>query len=373
MIAGTSVLERTLRAFNSHHSVASIVVAAGQQDIERVLQIASAFARVVAVVPGGDTRYDSVRNGLNALPADTEVVLVHDAARPLVNGALIDGVIATTLTHGAAVPGTPLSDTVKRASAQGIVRSTIPRNSMHNGEAITGLTAVQTPQGAKIEILRSAYAAFDASQTRIEAIATDEASLIEANGGTVAITPGDTNNIKITRSEDIALAERLLAPRETRTGFGYDVHAFASQESGRTLYLGGVAIPHEVGLEGHSDADVVLHAICDALLGAASLGDIGILFPNTDSAFKDVSSLKLLSAVQSRLTEAGWSIVNIDATAVAEAPKLMPYRDAMLAAISGELGIEVSRVSVKATTSEGMGFVGRREGIACWAVALVQR
>jgi 2-C-methyl-D-erythritol 2,4-cyclodiphosphate synthase len=234
---------------------------------------------------------------------------------------------------------------------------------------LAGLTAVQTPQGARIELLRSAYAAFDASGGE----ATDEASIIEAMGGAVAVTPGDISNIKITRSEDVALAERLLGEREVRTGFGYDVHAFAPPESGRPLCLGGVVIPHARGLEGHSDADVVLHAICDALLGAASLGDIGILFPNTDSALKDISSLKLLAVVRDRLAENGWRVINVDATALAEAPKLMPHREAMLRVIAGELGIEEGRVSIKATTSEGMGFVGRGEGIACWAVATVQR
>ena len=264
-------------------------------------------------------------------------MLVHDAARPLVSADLIDRIIASTLAHGASVPGIPLSDTVKRADTGGIVRATIPRNALYDSEKLHGLTAVQTPQGARIDVLRSAYASVDPSSHEI----TDEASLIEANGGTVAITPGDPTNIKVTHQEDIYLAERLLGAREIRTGFGYDVHAFAAPEAGRTLYLGGVAIPHECGLEGHSDADVVLHAICDALLGAASLGDIGMLFPNTDDVFKDISSLRLLSSVRSRLIDAGWSIVNVDATAVAEAPKLMPHREAMLSAIAGELGIDV--------------------------------
>jgi 2-C-methyl-D-erythritol 4-phosphate cytidylyltransferase/2-C-methyl-D-erythritol 2,4-cyclodiphosphate synthase len=368
VIAGQTVLERTLTAFNSHPGVSAIVISAGADDIARVRTAAAEFNRVTAVVTGGNTRTDSVRNGLNALPADIGVVLVHDAARPLVSAQLIDRIIASTLAHGAAVPGLPLSDTVKRADSNGIVKTTIPRNALCNGEALTELTAVQTPQGARVDVLRSAYASVDPSAHEI----TDEASLIEANGGTVAITLGDPINIKVTRLEDVALAERLLGTREQRTGFGYDVHAFAAPEAGRTLFLGGVAIPHECGLEGHSDADVVLHAICDALLGAASLGDIGILFPNTDDSYKGISSLKLLSVVGSRLNDAGWSIVNVDATAVAESPKLMPHRDAMLKAISGELGIAQDRVSVKATTSERMGFVGRREGIACWAVATIQ-
>jgi 2-C-methyl-D-erythritol 2,4-cyclodiphosphate synthase len=159
---------------------------------------------------------------------------------------------------------------------------------------------------------------------------------------------------------------------EVRTGFGYDVHAFAAPQTGRRLFLGGVEIPHDRGLDGHSDADVLLHAVCDALLGAASLGDIGILFPNTDDAYKNISSLRLLSEVGARLATAGWEILNIDATVLAEAPKLMPHRDAMQRAIGDCLRLAPSRISVKATTSEKMGFVGRREGIACWAVATIR-
>jgi 2-C-methyl-D-erythritol 2,4-cyclodiphosphate synthase/2-C-methyl-D-erythritol 4-phosphate cytidylyltransferase len=371
LLGGQSVIERTLGAFDTHSAITSIVVAASTDEVERVREIALKFKKVVAVVIGGNTRYDSVWRGLSMLPVQTNVVLVHDAARPLVSGPLIDRIIASTLEHGAAVPGTPLSDTVKRTDASGRVRTTIARTAEHNGELLAGLTTVQTPQGAQIEILRSAYAAFNTAEGAGEA--TDEASIIEAMGATVVVTPGDSSNIKITRPEDIALAERLLCRQEIRTGFGYDVHAFAPPEANRKLWLGGVVIPHDRGLKGHSDADVVLHAICDALLGAASLGDIGILFPNTESAYKDISSLKLLAVVRDRIGEAGWTVVNVDATALAEEPKLMPHREAMLRAISGELGIAPDRVSIKATTSEGMGFVGRGEGIACWAVATIQR
>lgn len=372
MIGGKTVLERTLAAFDGHQAISSIVVSASPDEIERVRGIAEKFFKVFAVVVGGETRHESVQRGLDNLPPHTDIVLVHDAARPLISSTLIDRVIASTVKHGAAAPGIPLSDTVKRVNAAGIVRSTIARNALHKGESLAGLTAIQTPQGARVEILRSAYVAFGTSRGEAGE-ATDEASLIEAMGSTVAVTPGDGTNIKITRPEDVELAERLLDQREVRTGFGYDVHAFAPPESGRALWLGGVVIPHDRGLEGHSDADVVLHAICDALLGAVSLGDIGTLFPNSDSAFKDISSLKLLSVVRDRLVGAGWTVVNIDATALVEAPKLMPHREAILRAIAGELGIEEGRVSIKATTSEGMGFVGRREGIACWAIATVRR
>ncbi len=415
-MAGRTVLEWTLSAFDAHPAIASVVLVASRDEVERVRAVARTFSKVTAVVEGGETRATSVRNGLDALPPEIEIVLVHDAARPLITAAMIDRVLEVTARVGAAVPGLPLSDTVKRVDGSGLVHATIPRamtfgsETSQGGETVTGLTAVQTPQGARVALLRAAYERFDFAHDE----PTDEASLIEAMGAPVAVVPGDPTNIKITRPEDLALAERLIQgigyrvsgveekppavlspleskasgetlqsfryptpdprpPSEVRTGFGYDVHAFAAPEAGRKLFLGGVAIPHDRGLEGHSDADVLLHAVCDALLGAASLGDIGILFPNTDPAYKDISSLRLLAEVGRRLAEAGWGIVNVDATVLAEAPKLMPQREAILSAMADCLGLERSRLSVKATTSEKMGFVGRREGIACWAVATVRR
>ena len=400
MLGGRSVLERTLTAFDSHPSLQAIVLVAGEEELERVRQVAAAFPKVIAVVAGGETRTESVRNGLEALPAEIEIVLVHDAARPLVSAALIERVIQACVTVGAAVPGLPLSDTVKRVDTEGRVQSTIPRTATMNGVALSGLTSVQTPQGARASVLRAAYAHYDSSRQgeRTDKIslreaadraplteATDEASLIEAVGNPVAVVAGDPANIKITRPEDIALAERLLAlptnqplptvstaPAEIRTGFGYDVHQFAPPESGRKLTIGGIEIEHDRGLEGHSDADVLLHAVCDALLGAASLGDIGILFPNTDEAYRGISSLRLLAIVGERLVQSGWRIVNIDATIVAEAPKLMPHRAKMQQAMAACLGLEATRLSVKATTSETMGFVGRKEGMACWCIATIR-
>ena len=369
------------------------MIAAGAEELERIRAVSAPFGKVLAVVAGGESRCESVRNGLNALLETIELVLVHDAARPLVAAELISRVIAATIEHGAAVPGLPLSDTVKRVGSDGMVRATISRSVEHNGEILNGLTAVQTPQGAKRSLLRAAYAAYD-----LPTEPTDEASLLEAFGAPVAIAIGDAANIKITRPEDIALAERLLntntvvpqeetalsdtryptpdtpsAFPEIRTGFGYDVHAFAAPSAGRALFIGGVEIPHDRGLDGHSDADVLLHAVCDALLGATGLGDIGILFPNTDPAYKNISSLKLLSHVGTRIAEAGWRIVNIDIALLAEAPKLMPHRARMQQAMSESLALDASRISVKATTSEGMGFVGRGEGMACWAVATLQK
>lgn len=389
-LGGLSVLERTLAAFSTHPGITRIVVAGSESEIPRLREAAAtAITRggvPIDVTAGGATRSESVRNGIDVLADNIEVVLVHDAARPLVSRAVIDRVIAATLRTGAAVPGLPLSDTVKRADSRGLVRATVARRISLDGEELTGLTAVQTPQGALLRELRRAYAAYDFESGE----PTDEASLIEAMGGSVEVAEGDPDNIKITRPEDILLAERLLlhseqpaASRderqgaevmpETRTGFGYDVHAFASPDSGRRLVLGGLEIEHDRGLEGHSDADVLLHAVCDALLGAASLGDIGILFPNTDETYRGISSLRLLAVVGGRLSDSGWKTVNIDVTVAAEAPKLMPHRMRMQEAIASCLGIDAGRVSVKATTSEKLGFVGRREGIAAWAVATVRK
>ncbi len=413
-LAGRSVLEWTLQAFQDHAGVDSITLVGSADDLARLREIASGFAKAQTVVEGGATRAASVRNGLNAVPADSDLILVHDAARPLISSSVIDRVIEATARVGCAVPGLPLSDTVKRVDAGGLVRATIPRTLTKAGEMLAGLTTVQTPQGARTLLLKQAYARYDWAQGE----PTDEASLIEALGEPVQVVAGEAINIKITRPEDIQMAERLgaelfaasgaygltteatglnadttqtAAPGdakqtntlqsasasssfpEYRTGFGYDVHAFAGVHANRRLFLGGVEIPHDRGLDGHSDADVLLHAVCDALLGAASLGDIGILFPNTDDTYKGIASLKLLQICAQRLNEAGWRVVNVDATVVAEAPKLMPHRVTMQQTMASCLGIEADRISVKATTSEQLGFIGRREGIEASAIATVVR
>ncbi len=412
-LAGRSVLAWTLQAFQDHAGVDSITLVGNKNDLAQLREIAGGFAKAQTVVEGGASRAESVRNGLNAVPADSDLVLVHDAARPLISSDVIDRVIEATARVGCAVPGLPLSDTVKRVDADGLVRATIPRTLTKAGETLAGLTTVQTPQGARTALLKQAYARYDWGWGE----PTDEASLIEALGEPVQVVTGEAINIKITRAEDLQLAERLgtelfaasgahsptkttdldtgatqstslngiaqpttlpvvstLSPfPEYRTGFGYDVHAFAGVQANRRLFLGGVEIPHDRGLEGHSDADVLLHAVCDALLGAASLGDIGILFPNTDDTYKGIASLKLLQICAERLNEASWRVVNVDATVVAEAPKLMPHRVTMQQTMASCLGIEAERISVKATTSEQLGFIGRREGIEASAIATVVR
>jgi len=387
LLDGRTVLDWTLSAFASHPQIDGIIVVASEDELERVRSATSGTPKILEVVVGGETRAESVKKGLDALPDEAEIVLVHDAARPFVTAKILTDSIEAVERTGASVPGTPLSDTVKRVGTDRLVKATVPRTFVVGDETLTGLTAVQTPQGARVSVLRIAYDAFDFALGE----PTDEASLIEAAGLPVEVVSGDPINLKITRQDDLDWAQRILRGGiekehedqttantqpsfgEIRTGFGYDVHAFAAPSAGRTLYLGGVAVPHDRGLEGHSDADVLLHAIADALLGAASLGDIGILFPNTDERYRGISSLRLLSVVGERLNETEWHIVNIDATVVAEAPRLMPYRAEMMQTIASCLGLEASRVSIKATTSEKMGFVGRGEGMASWAVATIKK
>lgn len=353
-LSGRSVLEWTLDAFQSHPEVDHIVIAAAPEEIERVRQAAAGLSKLAAVTEGGATRADSVGRGLAALPANCEYVLVHDAARPAVSAALITRVLEAVRATGAAIPGLPVSDTLKRADEQGSIEATVSRDD---------LWAVQTPQGARVELLRGAYAALGAAVNTC----TDEAGVLESVGIPVKIVPGEESNRKITRAEDLSIIGRAHQTI-VRTGIGYDVHQFAE---GRSLWLGGVQIDHPIGLKGHSDADVVLHAICDALLGAAGMGDIGILFPDTDAAHKDRPSIEFVREVAQRLTNEGWSVVNVDVALLAEAPRVAPHRERMAATIANALGVDIRQINIKATTAEKMGFVGRREGMACTAIATI--
>lgn len=360
-LGGRSVLDWTLEGLSAHPDISDIVVVAGPDEVERVRAAVMAHPRVCAVVEGGATRAASVGNGLRELPARCGTVLVHDAARPCVREALISRVIEATVQWGAAVPGLPVSDTVKRADRENMVLETVSR---------TGLWTVQTPQGALTANLLTAY---ERLGDRVHE-ATDEAAVLEAAGFQVAVVAGDPSNRKITLPGDVEIAERDMGVRvgaqEVRTGIGYDVHAFAEQ---RDLWLGGVRIPYDRGLAGHSDADVLLHAVCDALLGAAGMGDIGVLFPDTDRAHKDRASIEFVREVARLLSEAGWRVVNVDVALLAEAPRIGPYRAAMTERIACALGITTDRINIKATTSERMGFVGRGDGMACWASCSIQR
>jgi 2-C-methyl-D-erythritol 4-phosphate cytidylyltransferase/2-C-methyl-D-erythritol 2,4-cyclodiphosphate synthase len=365
-IGGQPIFAWSLAAFQAHPRVDHIVVVGTADELERLRSACIVFDKIAAVVAGGSSRAESVGNGLAALPAGCDIVLVHDAARPAISSALISRVIETVERRGAALPGVLVTDTLKRAGNGGLVAETVSRE---------GLWAVQTPQGARTADLRAAY---EAVRDRVAQM-TDEASVLEAAGFPVHLVEGDETNIKITRPGDVERAAEALtgschstdrAMPQIRTGFGYDVHQFAEN---RPLWLGGVEIPHSRGLAGHSDADALLHAVCDALLGAAAMGDIGVLFPDTDSAHKDRPSIEFVREVHHRLDSEGWQIVNVDVALLAEEPRIGPYRDRIVAVIADGLCIAPTQVNIKATTSERMGFVGRREGIACWALATISK
>lgn len=358
-IAGKPVLEWTLSAFQEHPDVDTIIVCASAEDRPQIEETVRTFSKVTCVCSGGATRQASVHNGISHLPESCGIILVHDAARPAISADVISRVIEAIRERGAAVPGLPVHDTLKRADSTGTVQATVDRD---------GLWSVQTPQGARAADLKAAYQAAEESGTS----ATDEAGVLEASGYPVTIVEGDEDNIKVTRKSDVAQAEQILSRRGTtllpRTGFGYDVHRFAED---RELWLGGVNIPHTRGLLGHSDADVMLHALCDALLGAVGLGDIGVLFPDTDMAHKDRRSVEFVQEVVLRLQQHGWRPYQVDITLLAEEPRIGKYRATMVGTIASILQVSTDDVNIKATTSEGMGFVGRREGMACWAVASV--
>ncbi len=373
-LLGRSVLEWSIRAFAEHPLVEALVVVVAEHELSRARELTSAIGGVHAVVPGGKIRAESVRAGLAVLPDEVETVLVHDAARPAVTARLIEDVLRGVASYGAAIPGVPLADTVKRADGQGCVAETLERS---------GLWAVQTPQGARRSWLEDAYRQWNSA----DPAPTDEAALLERAGYPVFIIPGDPDNVKVTLPEDLARVERILTCRSQsrdagstedhlgdqdtfRTGFGYDVHRIVD---GRPLWLGGVEIPHTAGLLGHSDADVVMHAVCDSILGAVGEGDIGVLFPDTDPRNRDRRSCDFVREAARRATARGWRLAWLDVTLVAEQPRVGPYRQAMREAIGEAAGIPAERISIKATTNEGIGFVGRKEGMACWAVATLVR
>jgi 2-C-methyl-D-erythritol 2,4-cyclodiphosphate synthase len=280
---------------------------------------------------------------------------VHDAARPFVSHPVIDACVAAVRRYGAAVVARPLTDTVKRATPEDDVDATVARDR---------LWGAQTPQGFRFPLLFDAYRRAVAEDWP----ATDDAGVVERAGHRVHLVEGEAMNFKITRPEDLEMAERL-AGEPPRIGIGYDVHRLAPD---RPLVLGGITVPHETGLLGHSDADVLTHALMDALLGAAALGDIGQLFPDTDPHFRGISSIHLLAQVADHLRKAGFLPVNVDAVIVAQAPKLAPFLDLMRRRLAATLALPQERVSVKATTTEGLGFTGMREGIAAYATACIR-
>ncbi len=361
MLNGQPVLWHTLNVFIQLPQVRQLLVTVSPGNAERVAALLQTTVTDIPwqIVPGGAERQYSVQNALNRVDSSMDLVMVHDGARPFVEKDCVLESMRLAGHYGAAVVAVPVKDTIKSADQSAVVRQTLDRSS---------LWQVQTPQTFRRELLQQAYAQAAAAGV----LATDDAALVERAGGEVRLVRGSYNNFKVTTPEDLLLAEAVAAGgsvwRMQRVGFGYDVHQFVA---GRPLMLGGVEVPHTRGLEGHSDADVLLHAIADALLGAAGLGDIGRHFPDTDPRYKGISSLVLLHEVRDKISEAGFVTHNLDAVVAAQEPKLAPYIERMNMRIAETLGISVSQVNIKATTTERLGFVGRKEGIAAQAVVMI--
>lgn len=306
------------------------------------------------VVAGGSSRTESSAKGLAAIPDWAEIVLIHDAARPFVSHDVISRVIEGVKSYGAATPGIPSADTIKRVGPDG--PETLNRQE---------LFATQTPQGAWREPLLTLY-----RDNTMEY--TDDMAILEANGIQPQIVAGEPSNFKITTPEDLARAVGLLGQPEIRTGLGYDIHRF-SEDPDRPMWLGGVKFENIAGLDGHSDADAVLHAVVDALLGAGSLGDIGALFPNTDPQWKNAPSIQFVTYAAEQLEKRGWQILNIDIAVIAEAPKVMIRAVEIRETIARAIRSEIERISIKATTNEQLGSLGRGEGIAAFATATIRQ
>lgn len=369
-LGGLPVLVRTIRALQAAEEIRDIIIAVSPEYLEHTGKLLDRYGPApigdrIRIVAGGRRRQDSVRAGLDALAPDIDLVLVHDAARPLVPPELIAACLEAARRHGAALAALPVKDTVKEADDQGRVAATVDRG---------GLWLAQTPQVAERGLLRDAFAAAE----RDSYLATDEAALLEHLGHSPTLVPGAERNFKITTPEDLLLAEALLLQENSppsftmdfKIGYGYDAHRLVA---GRALVLGGITVPHHLGLLGHSDADVLTHALCDAILGAGGNGDIGRHFPDTDARYRGIGSLTLLARVIDLAAEQGYTLANADITVVAQRPKLAPYFEAMRAALAAVCRVAPEIINLKASTTEEMGFEGREEGISARAVALLRR
>jgi 2-C-methyl-D-erythritol 4-phosphate cytidylyltransferase/2-C-methyl-D-erythritol 2,4-cyclodiphosphate synthase len=353
-VAGVPMLARAAHALEASPLIEDIVavVAPGSEPVAAASLDRAGCERVRAVIPGGETRQASVAAGLAAL-GGPEIVVVHDAARPLITLEVITAVIRAAAEAGAASAGIPVRETVKRV-ASGEVTETVDRDA---------LWLARTPQAFRTDLLREAHARAAADGFA----GADDAVLVERLGRPVRMVEDSPANLKITVPDDLRIAEALLGGAGgSRTGIGFDTHRL---EMGRRLVLGGVEIPAPRGLAGHSDADVLVHAMMDALLGAAGLGDIGTHFPPGDPAYRGADSLALLTRVGALIASAGWRPAHLDSTVIAEAPRLAPHIAEMRHRIAGALHVAESAVSIKATTAEGLGALGRGEGIAAYALA----
>jgi 2-C-methyl-D-erythritol 4-phosphate cytidylyltransferase/2-C-methyl-D-erythritol 2,4-cyclodiphosphate synthase len=365
-LAGVPILVHTVRALQQSPYIKTIILVVPAEHLEPTRELVRRhdLAKVGQVVRGGPTRQESVAAGLRLVAEDLDLVLVHDGVRPLVDPRLIDACVRRATVTGAAMLAVPVKDTLKTV-VEGLVAATVDRRQ---------LWQAQTPQVARTALLKKAFAAAGKDGFA----GTDEASLLERIGVKVSVVMGSAINLKVTRVDDLALAEALLGRNRggdgsvdiSRVGHGYDAHRLVA---GRPLVLGGVVIPFELGLLGHSDADVLLHALADAMLGAAGLGDIGRHFPDHDPAYRGISSLVLLGRVAAEIAGRGYRLANADVTVIAQRPKLAPHFPAMLENISRTLGVSGACLNLKATTTEQMGFAGRGEGIAAHALVSLAR
>ncbi len=361
-LADEPILVHTVRAFLRSDAVATVVVVVPPPHEEQTRQLlarhlaAGQLARLVFTI-GGATRQESVRAGLAALPGGIDIVLVHDGARPLVTGEVIQRSIAGVREHGAVIAAVPVKDTLKQVDGAGRIVRTVDRE---------GLWQAQTPQAARRDLLERAHALAEAAGFT----GTDEASLLEHAGIAVYVAEGDEGNIKITRPGDMALAAGLLRGEGSmKIGHGFDAHRLVE---GRALVLGGVRIDFDRGLLGHSDADVLTHALIDAILGAAGAGDIGSHFPDSDQRYQNISSIRLLEETVALAGQRGLRLANGDMTILCQQPRLAPHLAAMRDNLALACRVAPDRINIKATTTEQMGYTGRGEGIAAHAVVLLQ-
>ena len=352
MLAGKPVIRHAAEALAAHVSLLQPVGEAGP-----IGAALDGVAGLLPVVPGGATRQDSVRAGLEALaPFAPDIVLVHDAARPFIPPETIPALVAALAESPGAIPAAPVADTLKRV-VRGVITETVPR---------AELFRAQTPQAFRFDVLLEAHRSGLVG-------ATDDASLLEAAGLSVEVVPGSDDNIKLTYPDDLIRLERIMAvsgavSRVCRVGTGFDVHVL---EAGRPLFLCGVQVPHDKGLAGHSDADVGIHALCDAIYGALAEGDIGRHFPPSEATWKNADSARFLIHAAERIAARGGRLVNADVTLICERPKITPHAPAMIARLASLLGVDAGAISVKATTTERLGFTGRGEGIAAQAVVSI--
>lgn len=359
-LAGRPLLTRTLMVLEATPQVQAVVVVCppgGEQETRRACVEPYGLAKVAAVVPGGAQRQDSVAAGVAAAAGlGAQWLVIHDAARPLAKPELFARVLEAAAQTGAAIAAVPAADTIKQAGPDDLAEATLDRSK---------LWLVQTPQVFERALLERALA----QAAKDGYYATDEAGLVERLGEKVKLVMGSRDNLKVTTPEDLALAQGLIGA-VTRVGQGYDAHRLVA---GRRLILAGVELTHETGLLGHSDADVATHAVMDALLAAAGLGDIGQMFPDSDPAYAGADSIELLAQVVARLAQEGWRPRQVSLTLLAQRPKLAPHYPAMRAKLATALGLETGEVNLAASTTEGLGFVGREEGMAAWATAVIAR